>query len=666
VLRAARHPVLAVALALALAGLLFEAGTAIVASPGAAVDRFADSWVYTAVELMAVVMCATRTVRRRADRTAWALITLSLAFWTAGDLIWTLWLDQLAHPPSPSAADVAYLLSYPALYAGLVLLVRARLRSTSAAEWLDGAVVGLTVAAVAAALVLSTVLANRSGRFWPDVVNLAYPCGDFIVLSLVAAGCMWARRPSRVWLLLSGAVITTAIADIVSVYEVATSSYVAGTLLDVFWPAAMTLVAFAAWASEPRRPRHRLAVRHTIVITLLAAAVALGLLVVAAFARLTPLAVGLAAAALVVATVRAGLTYLENVSMLRRRDRDAMTDALSGLGNRRALMADLDHAIAECAQDGAVHTLAFFDLNGFKRYNDTFGHGAGDALLSRLGRALAAGVQDAGRAYRLGGDEFCALLHGRLAPGARAIAAARSALHEDGTVVTVSTAVGLAVIPDDATTASAALRLADERMYADKAHASRAEARAVLIQVLNERTPGLLAHVAGVTELVSAVARGLALDPEAVDEVLRAAEMHDIGKLAIPDEILDKPGPLDEAEREFMRQHPVIGERILGAAPALGPVAKLVRSSHERWDGGGYPDGLAGEAIPLGARIVAVCDAYEAMISERCYQRARSREDAVEELRRNAGTQFDPRVVDALCRCLPELPASAVVGAARG
>ena len=123
-----------------------------------------------------------------------------------------------------------------------------------------------------------------------------------------------------------------------------------------------------------------------------------------------------------------------------------------------------------------------------------------------------------------------------------------------------------------------------------------------------------------------------------------------------------RAGPLDESEWVFMRQHPVIGERILGAAPALAPVARLVRSSHERWDGGGYPDGLSGETIPLGARIVFVCDAYDAMTADRCYQRARTSQDAIAELRRHAGTQFDPRVVHALC---DHLTGEAVTGAAQ-
>jgi len=137
--------------------------------------------------------------------------------------------------------------------------------------------------------------------------------------------------------------------------------------------------------------------------------------------------------------------------------------------------------------------------------------------------------------------------------------------------------------------------------------------------------------------------------------VARAAELHDVGKVAIPDAILNKAGPLDEAEWSFMRRHTIIGERILLSAPALRPVARLVRSSHERWDGGGYPDGLAQEEIPLGARIVAVCDAFDAMTTDRPYRRRVSDAAALAELRGNAGTQFDPQVVKAFARTLDEL-----------
>jgi HD-GYP domain-containing protein (c-di-GMP phosphodiesterase class II) len=130
--------------------------------------------------------------------------------------------------------------------------------------------------------------------------------------------------------------------------------------------------------------------------------------------------------------------------------------------------------------------------------------------------------------------------------------------------------------------------------------------------------------------------------------------MHDIGKTAIPEAILNKPGPLDEREWEFMRRHTIFGERILSAAPALVPVAKLVRSSHERWDGGGYPDALAGEQIPLGARIIFTCDAYDAIVSNRAYQDARGSDEALAELARCAGSQFDPHVVAVLTEVVLE------------
>ena len=642
--RLGEHRVLVLAIAAMAAGVAFEALQALTGVGGHAIEQLSDNWVYTAVEVTAVLVCARRAVSRREDRVAWTCMTVGLAAWTAGDLTWTLWLDDIANPPYPSLADVFYLTMYPAMYVAIMLLIRSRLRHAGAAQWLDGGVVGLTIAAVAAALIFPTLLSNTTGKLAVDVVNLAYPVGDFALLVFVALAYSLADwRPGRAWLLLGAGVTVAAVADMIFVYQAARGSYVTGTVLDAMWPAAMALLASAAWVPQPRRKWDAVDAPHTIVVTLLAAAGALALLVVAAFHTITPLAVGLAAAALVLASTRAALTYLENVRMLRRSAREALVDVLSGLPNRRALMEDLDDACARCAA-GAVWTLAFFDLNGFKRYNDSFGHAAGDALLARIGAALGRAIVSHGRAYRLGGDEFCVLLEGHFARHDRLIAAAAASLTERGSAFTVTASVGLATVPDDASTASGALQLADERMYAEKAAVSngRAQARDVLMQLLNERTPNLHEHVTTVGNLAAAIGRELGLDSERLDELKRAAELHDIGKLAIPDQILEKPGPLTPREWDFMHQHPIIGERILTAAPALRSVAKLVRASHERWDGTGYPDGLAGSEIPLGARIIAVCDAFEAITSDRVYQRARTPAEAISELRRGSGTQFDP------------------------
>ncbi len=172
----------------------------------------------------------------------------------------------------------------------------------------------------------------------------------------------------------------------------------------------------------------------------------------------------------------------------------------------------------------------------------------------------------------------------------------------------------------------------------------------VLLRALASGEPSVHEHVREVAGLARAVARVLGIGEEAGEIIARAAELHDIGKLAIPPEILAKRGPLGPDEEDLMRSHTVLGEAIIGAAPTLRPVAALVRASHERWDGRGYPDGLSGEQIPLGARVVAVCDAYSAMCEERPYGRVLSEFEAVLELRRCAGSQFDPAVVRAFCR----------------
>ena len=183
-------------------------------------------------------------------------------------------------------------------------------------------------------------------------------------------------------------------------------------------------------------------------------------------------------------------------------------------------------------------------------------------------------------------------------------------------------------------------------MYArkgDRRVSAGRQTRDVLLRSLSERQPDLHVHLRGTADLALAVGRELGMDGEELDDVAHAAELHDVGKIAIPDAILEKSGPLDETEWGFMRRHTIIGERILLAAPALRSVARLVRSSHERWDGAGYPDGLRGEEIPLGARVVAVCDAFDAMTTNRPYRQRIGEPAALAELRRCAGTQFDPR-----------------------
>jgi diguanylate cyclase (GGDEF)-like protein len=377
-------------------------------------------------------------------------------------------------------------------------------------------------------------------------------------------------------------------------------------------------------------------------------------------ASLVPFGVrSLAALVFALALVGSGLIMLR--SARRELTRAALSDSLTHLSNRRRLMVDLERAIPR-ASDEAPLVFALFDLNGFKSYNDTFGHPAGDALLARLGQSLTRTMSRRGSCYRLGGDEFCVLVRRSSTEGESVVAAAAEALSEHGDGFSITASFGTVVIPTDpCANASDALRLADHRMYEQKRGGrltAGQQSSAVLLKALEERQPELGVHLGGVAELAERVASELGANTDEVARIRRAAELHDIGKVAIPDAILGKPGPLDGDEWEFMKRHTLIGERILAAAPDLADIAVLVRASHERFDGGGYPDGLAGDEIPLGARIVSVCDAYDALVSDRPYRLGRDHDAAIAELRRCAGTQFDPEVVDAFCRVATGLAAT--------
>ena len=351
------------------------------------------------------------------------------------------------------------------------------------------------------------------------------------------------------------------------------------------------------------------------------------------------------------------LAFERSVRARRRSDDHALTDALTGLGNRRKLFADTERNISSLAAEQSL-TIAIFDLDGFKAYNDTFGHPAGDALLARLGARLLATVADLGRAYRIGGDEFVVITGSH--SDTRLIRAAQAALTEHGEGFRIGCSLGSTRVAAGETLEQA-LHVADQRLYANKRSGRsdpRTEAKDVLLQVLAEQNENLVSHLGHVAALARSTAVRLDLPADQVELTRLAAELHDIGKAAIPKSIADKPGPLDHQERLFMQRHSEIGERIVAAAPTLQKIAPIIRHTHERIDGTGYPDKLEHNQIPICSRIISVVDAYDAMTSQRPYQQAMTQEDAVAELRNNAGTQFDPTVVAAFTSVLAELSPS--------
>ena len=618
-------------------------------------------WGYDSIIIGAAVAVLLRAVLMPTERAAWLSLGTGLLLWALGQTYYSIFLYYTYPAPIPSPSDALFLAFYPASYLALVLLLRARSKRVGSFAWVDALIVGLAVAAVAAALIFPPVLEALDGSTLGAVVNLAYPCADLVLLGLVAAAVTtsgWRRQGT--WLLIAAALVLFGISDVVYL-SVGGQSTEALDAASVGWPLAFLLLAWAAWlpsaAVEPTADRGA----GSIVLPVALATAVIGLLAAASFVPIGTAAVGLGVASLLAVLARLAATFSMNTRILASSQREAITDALTGLANRRSLTADLTRAV-DVPPDQA-RLLVLFDLNGFKSYNDSFGHTAGDGLLKRLAANLATAVKPWGKAYRLGGDEFCILASIAETTPDAIVHAGEAALFEKGPGFSIEASWGMVQLPTEAATSTDALRLADRRMYTAKGRRSDSvlsQTRNVLLGLLREREPELNRHLDSVAGLASALGRALNLDAEDLDVLVRAAEMHDIGKVAIPDEILHKEGPLTDAERALMRKHTLIGERVLAAAPALREVATVVRSTHEHWDGSGYPDKLAGEKIPLGARIILTCDAYSAMTSERPYERTMTSEEALEELRRSAGTQFDPQLVEVFIeQVASKLPASA-------
>ncbi|MGH3131687.1 MAG: bifunctional diguanylate cyclase/phosphohydrolase, partial [Gaiellaceae bacterium] len=351
----------------------------------------------------------------------------------------------------------------------------------------------------------------------------------------------------------------------------------------------------------------------------------------------------------------------------------ALTDPLTGLGNHRHFHERLQRELLDAHDRGAQLTLCLIDIDDFKKINDRFGHPAGDRVLS----LLAARLRQGGEAFRLGGDEFAVLLPGQDSRSAFTVAGSiveRLAGAPLETVGSVTVSAGVATFPAQGVGRDELIRLADSALYWAKEHgknqvrvyrpdvielaelkrlatgpdrAARYRAAASLAKAVDARDAYTGSHSERVAELAARLAARVGADREQIELTRLAASLHDLGKLAIPEEILRKPGPLTEPERLVLERHPQIGFRMLESL-GVDPVAHWVLHHHERWDGEGYPDGLPGEAIPLGARIIFVADAYDAMTSDRVYRGRLTDEEALEELERCSGTQFDPEIVGAL------------------
>jgi two-component system cell cycle response regulator len=642
------------AVALGAAGLLLFIHAANALLAGSSLLAAVTWWL---VGIGVVTVATARAAVAETERHIWIPAAIAFTAWFVGSAYYGASENSVDSLSSFLIGDLLLLCFAGAAALAVGRLVRSRADQFQPTILFDGVIVALTIAALGAAL-MTAALSRMTVEAHPGVLKLAYPIGALLFLSFsiwVVALSDW--RPNRLWTGLMAGLGLMTVASTAFVLAVARATYSAGGPLDTLWLAGATVLAVAIWQPDGEPLQVKLDALRRIGTTSVAAFAALALLLLARFATVSTLAVCFAAAAVAAVIARAGVSFKENIQIFADVRLEAQTDSLTNLGNRRKLMLDLRRELT-LASVASPRVLVMFDLDGFKRYNDTYGHPAGDSLLMRLGANLGRVIRPYGNAYRLGGDEFCVLVVTGASSAKTIIALTASALSEQGEGFTVRSSHGAVILPHEARDATNALRIADQRMYAqkeDRRSSATRQTRDILLQVLHEREPELRDHLNGVARMAMGVATRLELGVEELDEVVRAAELHDVGKMAIPDEILRKPGPLTDEEWSFVRQHTIIGERILSAAPALLPVAKLVRASHEHFDGSGYPDGLAGDGIPLGARIVSVCDAFQAMTSSRPYRPAITAEDALAELQACAGTQFDPRVVSAFCEEMASL-----------
>jgi two-component system, cell cycle response regulator len=462
---------LAQALRVALAILLLG-GTAFVAlhywlGVGGGLHNFIATAVYDSVVLGAGIACLVRAPAYGRERAAWILLGLAILVWGAAEVYWSVAIENNPNAPYPSPADIGYLAFYPLAYAGLAMLVRARAHEINWRLWMDGLIAALGTAALGAAFVFDFVAAKTEGTSIEVATTLAYPLGDIVMLAMVVGVvALTGWRPGRTWSLLLAGLAAMVVADIAFTLQLTEEALPGGSWVEPIYLISAVCLGTSVWlpaaAADITSPGEGDR-RREIVVPAVFAGVMIGLFAMQYFSATSGLSTVLWAATMSAVIVRLAMSDRENKKLLEQ----VRTDPLTGLANRGRMQVDLPIQFALASEEQPV-ALLLFDLNGFKHYNDTFGHPAGDELLVRLGGALRDAVGDDGVAYRIGGDEFCVLLTCQRERAETVMRDAARALTATGPGFEVSSAWGAVEVPREEAEPSAALQLADVRMYAQK------------------------------------------------------------------------------------------------------------------------------------------------------------------------------------------------------
>jgi diguanylate cyclase (GGDEF)-like protein len=436
---------------------------------GAGLDTAINGVVYDSVVVCAGLACLIRARRGSPERGAWIAIGASILAWAAGEIWWTLYIEGNADAPYPSPADIGYLAFYPLAILGLYLLVRARAGELDKRLWMDGIVAALGTGALGAAFLVEFVADHTEGSSVEVATTLAYPFGDVVLVALIVGIIALTRwRPGRTWTLLLGGLATMAVADVAFTLQAYEASVPGGDWVEPIYLLSAVLLGAEVWQPEADRilPDARFDGWREMVVPGIVAAAMIALVVLQYFSHASALTTLLWSATMLSVIGRLALSLRENKRLLDQ----VRTDPLTGLGSQARLQMDLEQRERT---PNAPLTAILFDLNGFKRYNDTFGHPAGNKMLSLLGRRLKAAIESEATAYRLGGDEFLVLVDGGIGSQgmeARDELAVRSAeaLTSRGKGYDLNASWGIASVPEEADSPAEAMQLADVRMYAQK------------------------------------------------------------------------------------------------------------------------------------------------------------------------------------------------------
>ncbi|RYG25483.1 diguanylate cyclase [bacterium] len=645
------------------------------------------------------------------------LISLGIAFFAIADGVWCYFEQVLHQEPFPSYADVGYVASMLALMAGMLLSPRRPVPNALRARvLLDAMMIMAAVVTFSWYFTLGPTVIDAEGTAFAKVLTTAYPLLDLAALfcTLVMTSHPDEAKIASVRRLLCLGLLSFVAADYAFAYVSLKSEYTTGAI-DAGWLAANLFLGFGAHrlrcvakeesAEQAPATANPVLWRSLLPYSLVPAVVGLVL-----YVWRSGVHGALAGGVYVGATVLMGLVLVRQVFAIVENSRLyrylqaayhelealATLDAMTGLPNHRALQERLRSEMKKSKDTGRPMTLLLLDVDRFKQYNDSFGHPAGDEALRLVAELLKANVREGDLAARYGGEEFAVILPDTDADAGVMIAEVIRGACERTTFPCRPVTLSVGVVSSVLDEAGVLIESADRALYLAK-HGGRNQVcradqelsglpdgwsiaegalRARWSQELLSQPAGpLLRTMLGMLNLrdaqverrsdravrfclriaEEAIAQGrLTLTDAEASDLHLGALLHDIGKVGVPDGILQQPGALSEAAWTIVRQHPVRGDELLKDLPEFTGARAIVRSHHERWDGTGYPDRLAGESIPVGARVFAIADAMDAMWSDRPHQAALSLEEITNEIRRTSGTQFDPELVEVFLSIPPE------------